>query len=127
MLILNYSHPLTPDQLSRLEALTGVAVEAVRELPAQLDLEAPFAPQAVALADAAQLTPEQWQTTPLLLVPPALNFAAVALLAELHGRMGYFPPVVRLRPVAGALPPRYEVAEIINLQAVRDAARRKRG
>jgi len=127
MLILNYSHPLTPDQLSRLEALTGVAVEAVRELPAQLDLEAPFAPQAVALADAAQLTPEQWQTTPLLLVPPALNFAAVALLAELHGRMGYFPPVVRLRPVAGALPPRYEVAEIINLQAVRDTARRKRG
>lgn len=127
MLILNYSHPLTPDQLSRLEALTGVAVEAVRELPAQLDLDAPFAPQAVALADAAQLTPEQWQTTPLLLVPPALNFAAVALLAELHGRMGYFPPVVRLRPVAGALPPRYEVAEIINLQAVRDAARRKRG
>lgn len=127
MLILNYSHPLTPDQLAQLEGLTGVAVEAVRELPAQLDLEAPFAPQAVALADAAQLTPEQWQTTPLLLVPPALNFAAVALLAELHGRMGYFPPVVRLRPVAGALPPRYEVAEIINLQAVRDAARKKRG
>lgn len=127
MLILNYSHPLTPDQLSQLEALTGAAIAEVREIPAQLDLEAPFAPQAVALADAAQLTPEQWQTTPLLLVPPALNFAAVALLAELHGRMGYFPPVVRLRPVAGALPPRYEVAEIINLQAVRDAARKKRG
>jgi len=127
MLILNYSHPLTPDQLSQLEALTGAAIAEVREIPAQFDLEAPFAPQAVALADAAQLTPEQWQTTPLLLVPPALNFAAVALLAELHGRMGYFPPVVRLRPVAGALPPRYEVAEIINLQAVRDAARRKRG
>ncbi|HRU94740.1 MAG TPA: CRISPR-associated protein Csx15 [Anaerolineae bacterium] len=127
MLILNYSHPLTPDQLSQLEALTGAAIAEVREIPAQLDLEAPFAPQAVALADAAQLTPEQWQTTPLLLVPPALNFAAVALLAELHGRMGYFPPVVRLRPVAGALPPRYEVAEIINLQAVRDAARKRRG
>ena len=127
MLILNYSHPLTPDQLSQLEALTGAAIAEVREIPAQLELAAPFAPQAVALADAAQLTPEQWQTTPLLLVPPALNFAAVALLAELHGRMGYFPPVVRLRPVAGALPPRYEVAEIINLQAVRDAARKRRG
>ena len=127
MLILNYSHPLTADQLAQLEAFTGVAIEAVRDIPAQLDLEAPFAPQVTALADVASLTSEQWQTTPLLLVPPALNFAAVALLAELHGRMGYFPPVVRLRPVAGALPPRYEVAEIINLQAVRDAARRKRG
>ena len=47
-------------------------------------------------------------------------------LAELHGRMGYYPPVVRLRPVPDSLPPRYEVAEILNLQAVRDDARRKR-
>jgi len=127
MLILNYSHPLTAEQLAQLTALTGAPVEAVRELPAQLDLEAPFAPQATALADAAGLTPEQWQTIPLLLVPPALNFAAVALLAELHGRMGYFPPIIRLRPVAGALPPRYEIAEVLNLQAQRDAARKRRG
>jgi len=48
------------------------------------------------------------------------------LLAELHGRMGYFPPIVRLRPVPNALPPRFEVAEIINLQAVREAARTRR-
>ncbi|MGH2522324.1 MAG: CRISPR-associated protein Csx15, partial [Anaerolineales bacterium] len=45
---------------------------------------------------------------------------------ELHGRMGYFPPLIRLRPVQEALPPRYEVAEILNLQAVRDGARLKR-
>ena len=48
------------------------------------------------------------------------------MLAELHGRLGYFPPVLRLRPVEGALPPRFEVAEILNLQDVRDAARAKR-
>jgi hypothetical protein len=47
-------------------------------------------------------------------------------LAELHGRMGYFPPILRLRPVEGAIPPRFEVAEIINLQALRDAARKER-
>jgi hypothetical protein len=40
--------------------------------------------------------------------------------------MGYFPPLARLRPVEGSLPPRYEVAEVINLQQVRDAARRRR-
>ena len=33
-------------------------------------------------------------------VPPALNFITAVLLAELHGRMGYFPAIVRLRPVA---------------------------
>ena len=59
-------------------------------------------------------------------MPPALNFAAVTLIAHLHGRMGYFPPIVRTRPVPDALPPRFEVAEIINLQDVRQRARRKR-
>jgi hypothetical protein len=62
----------------------------------------------------------------LLVVPPALNFSAVALLAELHGRCGYFPACLRLRPVAGARPPRYEVAEVLDLQAVRDRARQGR-
>lgn len=40
-------------------------------------------------------------------VGEALNFIAAALVAELHGRMGYFPPVVRTRPVAGAVLRRY--------------------
>jgi len=126
VILLNYSHPLTPDHLAQLEALTSAPVTEVRNIPAQLDLDVPFAEHAPALADAAGLTSEQWQTTPLLLVPPTLNFAAAALLAELHGRCGYFPPVVRLKPVAGALPPRYVVAEIINLQAIREAARTRR-
>lgn len=125
MIVLNYSHPLTPDQLAQLEALVGQAVTEVR-VPTQLDVRRAFADCAVELADAAGLTPAQWQTEPLLVVPPSLNFIAVTLIAELHGRMGYFPPIVRLRPVEGAVPPRYEVAEIINLQAVRDAARGRR-
>jgi len=40
--------------------------------------------------------------------------------------MGYFPPVLRLRPVKDALPPRFEPAEILNLQALRDQARSRR-
>jgi hypothetical protein len=130
MLILNFAHPLTADQIARITALTGAEDVAVHAVPAQLDLDAPFADQAAALADAAAraaaLTPEGWQTTPLIVALPSLNYAAAALLAELHGRMGYFPPVVRLRPVPGALPPRFEVAEILDLHALRAAARRRR-
>jgi hypothetical protein len=48
------------------------------------------------------------------------------LLAELHGRCGYFPAAVRLRPVPDSVPPRFEVAEIVNLQAVREKARGRR-
>jgi len=32
-----------------------------------------------------------------------------------------------LKPVPGSTPPRFEVAEVINLQAVRDEARTRRG
>ncbi|MCS6846984.1 MAG: CRISPR-associated protein Csx15, partial [Anaerolineae bacterium] len=69
------------------------------------------------------LTPQQWQTERILVNLPSLNFIAACLLAELHGRMGYFPTIVRLRQVKDALPPQFEVAEVINLQAPRDEAR----
>lgn len=36
-----------------------------------------------------------------------------------------FVPALNIRPVAGALPPRYELAEIVALQALRDAARER--
>lgn len=126
MILLNFSHPLTTAQRDRIEALTGQPVGEVIDVPTQFDEQQPFAPQLAALMAAIDLTPAQWQGEPILVILPSLNFIAAALLAELHGRMGYFPPVVRTRPVADALPRRYEVAEILDLQGVREAARRRR-
>lgn len=126
MLLINFSHPLTPEQLAQVEAVTGAAVARVIAVPAQFDTAQPFVPQVQALLDDMPLTAEEWQIAALLIVPPALNFITAVLLAELHGRMGYFPAIVRLRPVAGSLPPRFEVAEVINLQAVREQARTRR-
>jgi hypothetical protein len=126
MLLLNFSHPLTPDQVKGIEAITGQTVERTIEAQAQFDHARPFPDQVRELVEGLGLTPAQWQQEALLINSPALNAIAVTLLAELHGRMGYFPPVVRLRPVAGSTPPRFEVAEVINLQQVRDVARRRR-
>ncbi len=126
MILLNFAHPLTPAQLDQAATLAGRPAERVVEVPSQVDPQQPLAPQVAALADAAQLSPAEWQSLPLLINPPSLNFVAAVLLAELHGRCGYFPAILRLRPVAESLPPHYEVAEIINLQSVRDAARHKR-
>ncbi len=126
MILLNLSHPLTLEQKKEIEQQVGQALSVLIEQPAQFDLARPFAEQAVELVDSVGLTPAEWQQSGLLVNLPSLNFGAAAVLAELHGRCGYFPPVVRLRPVAGSLPPRYEVAEIVNLQAIRDEARRRR-
>jgi hypothetical protein len=125
MILINFSHPLTPEHLAQIEALTGQAVERVIEIPTRLDNEAPFGPQVAELVEQAGLSPEEWQTLPLVVVPPALNFAAVLLIAELHGRTGYFPPCVRIKPVPGT-PPRYAVAEILDLQGQREGARNRR-
>jgi len=131
MIVLNFAHPLTEEHLAQIERLTDQQVERVIVIDSQIDLQQPLAPQVTAMADAAGLTPEEWQTLPILVNPPSLNFSAVALIAELHGRMGYFPPCIRMRPVVGPngqriMPPRFEVAEILNLQAIRDEARERR-
>jgi len=126
MILLNFSHPLTPDQVAQAEALTNQSISQVIALPVQFDNDQPFLLQLEALMAQLTLSAEQWQNEAILVNPPSLNFITALLLAELHGRMGYFPPVLRLRPVKDSLPPRYEVAEVLNLQAVRDAARKRR-
>ncbi len=126
MILLNFSHPFTQEHIAQVESLAGHKMERVIEVHSQIDPQQPLAPQVVALADAAGLTPAEWQSAPLLVVPPSLNFIAVVLLAELHGRCGYFPAHLRIRLIPGSLPPQYEVAEVLNLQAVREEARRRR-
>jgi hypothetical protein len=127
VILLNFSHPLTSEHLHQIETLTGRMVERVIEIHSQVDPQLPLAPQVTALVEQAGLSPHEWQTLPLLINPPSLNFIAVMVLAELHGRCGYFPAHLRMRPLQGKLPPQYEVAEVLDLQALRDTARRKRG
>jgi hypothetical protein len=120
MLILNFTHPLTEEQLEQIKRLTGQDIEEVRQIGVHFDNDKPFAEQVEKLVKDCDLSPQEWQSRPILIVPPAFNFIAVTLFAALHGVMGYFPPIVRLKPVHGSTPPRFEVAEIINLQEIRE-------
>jgi len=123
MILLNFAHPLTNQQLATIEKLLGAPLTGVRDIPVTLDPALSFEQQVRSLAEAAALSPEEWQTLPILVNPPGLAPMAATLLAELHGRTGHFPAMIRIRPVLNSLPPRFEVAEIINLSAVRDMAR----
>src|SRR6266852_7819092 len=123
MLILNFTHPLTPEQRAQIEALAHTSIEEVRTIPVQIDQVEPLEGQIIAIVDAVGLSSEEWQTRSLLINPPGYAPAAFVLLAELHGRMGHFPTLVRLRPVVGSVPTAYEVAELLNLQAIREEAR----
>ena len=91
----------------------------------QINQEEPLEPQIIAIVDATGLSSEEWQTRSLLINPPGYAPAAFVLLAELHGRIGHFPTLVRLRPKPGPVTT-YEVAELLNLQTIREAARKRR-
>lgn len=126
MQIINFSHPLTSEQVAQIEGQLGGTIDGIRNVRVQFEVDQPFVPQVVALMDSLGITAEQWQTEAWLIVPPSLNFITAILLAELHGRSGRFPTIVRLRPVANALVSAFEVAEIINLDNVRHTARERR-
>ncbi len=125
MLIINFTHPLTSEQRAQIEALARTSIEEVRTLPVQINQAEPLEPQITAIVDATGLSSEEWQTRPLLINPPGYAPAAFVLLAELHGRIGHFPSLIRLRPKPGPVTS-YEVAELLNLQTTREAARKRR-
>jgi hypothetical protein len=125
MLVLNFTHPLTSAQREQIEAFANTSIEEVRTIPVQINQEEPLEPQITSIVDATNLSSEEWQTRPLLINPPGYAPAAFVLLAELHGRIGHFPSLVRLRPKPGPVTT-YEVAELLNLQSIREAARRRR-
>ena len=105
MILINFSHPFTTSQMEALGTLLGGEVGRVVDVKTHFDQQAAFEPQVAGLVDGVGLSSHDWQTLPLMVVTPSLAPITALLLAELHGRMGYFSPVVRLRPVAGALPP----------------------
>ena len=126
MMIINFGHPLTEKNKQQIAEKTGEKGFEIINVKVQLDQEKPFVPQIIALVEEINLTSELWQSGLLLINLPAFHVAAGLLLAELNGRMGHFPPVMRLRPTTSSLTQEYELAEILNLQAVRDEARKKR-
>lgn len=125
MLILNFTHPLTYEQRAQIEVLADTSIDEIRTIPVQINQNEPLEPQITAIVDAVGLSSEEWQTRPLLINPPGYAPAAFVLLAQLHGRIGHFPALIRLRPKAGPVTT-FEVAELLNLQAIREQARRRR-
>lgn len=123
LVLLNFAHhPLTESQRASIEELTGRSLDKTLDIPTLIDEDELLEPQIANLLNAVDLSNEEWHACHILVNPPGYAPAAFLLLVEIHGRCGHFPAFVRLRPLQGPVTT-YEVAEIINLQAVRDAAR----
>lgn len=125
MILLNFAHPITEEQQAQIEAMAQMTINRVIPIKTQL-ADGDIAPQMTSLVESIDLSSAEWQSLPILLVPPGLTPAASCLIADLHGRMGYFPSIVAIRPKPDSSMPLYDATEIINLQALRDRAREQR-
>ncbi|HZR42104.1 MAG TPA: CRISPR-associated protein Csx15 [Ktedonobacteraceae bacterium] len=125
MILLNFSHPLTDQHLEKIQELAQATVEEVRTIPVQVDQGQPLESQVSEIVNTINLSSQQWATRPIIINPPGHAIITSVLLAELHGRIGHFPTLVRLHPKHNHLTT-YEVAELLNLQTIRDTARTRR-
>ncbi len=85
--------------------------------------EEPLEPQVATLIDAVDHTGPDWHTRDILVNPPGYAPAALLLLAVIHGRIGHFPTLIRMRPKHASVTT-YEVIELLNLQTIRDTTRK---
>lgn len=127
MVIVNFSHSLSLEQIDWLEQQVGKKAERVisvllRETP---DSTAEMAKIATEMVNRAGLSPQEWQSLPILIVLPDNVPLAAFLVAELHGRMGYFPVCVYFQ-AANNIPSSCESIVVMNLQEQRNSARTRR-
>lgn len=125
--LLNFTRTFQDQQIKQLEDELDCFIEHVwPNTKANFDLNTPLEPQIKNMVDGLGFTPEEWEEAGHFVVSlPGLPEPAAVLIAELHGRMGYFPTIVRRhkddRDDSGV----YVLAEIINLSNIRDKARNR--
>lgn len=123
--VINFTRPLTGQQCAQIEESVGQAIGVLIDVTLVFDESRAFAPQCVTCLDKIGLTRTQWQTLPIIVNLPGLTAGAACLLAELHGRMGHFPSVVRLSQQSNNGLASYSIIEVIDIQNVRTAAHKR--
>lgn len=124
--ILNFHHPITDMQRAKIQEQLNRPVADIIDLYTQLDESRSFQLQLCDLIDKAKISSESLQRGEYIINLPGFAPAAAVLISELHGRMGHFPTIIRMKKVEGITPPVFDVEEIVNLQAIRDEARKHR-
>ncbi len=127
-LALNFSgHPVPQGQQQAIKTRMGwPKLEVIDVAMGTVAEDESFLKNALRKVDGIDLLPNEWQTTPLVVIPSGYSPLWSALLAEIHGRLGHFPDVVRLRRTPQGERETFEVAEILDLRDIRHLARTKR-
>ncbi len=127
-ILVNFSsHLIQPGQRRDMQkTLQWPAIEEVDARLGTVPEKQNFTRYLINHVEGIDLTANEWQTARLAVVPAGYAPAWSIILAELHGRLGYFPDIVRLRPAPEPAEEKFEVAEVVTLREIRSKARSKR-
>ncbi len=119
--IINFSHPiLQSDTIAQL--IGNPYGYEVIDIPVNLYLNQPLAPQIEQLVDAALVAVNfNIRRIDLIRLPDLAEVAAL-IVNEFQAR-GYVPGILRFTPVAGTTPRRFEAVEIIQVKLSREVAK----
>lgn len=124
-IVINFSHPFTEAQRDDLRGMIGPDITIIEKMP-QFDLKADLVPQVRNLVSELDIDPEDWQARAIIVNLPGLSVAAGIVLAEIHGRTGHFPVIIRMASRITDAGTEFYVAGTINLDGVRLEARQSR-
>jgi len=127
-LVLNFSgHPVLPVQLKDIgQKMRWASPEVITVSLGNVPEDHNFVFTIEKAVEKIALSPEEWQSFPIVVIPAGHPAVWSVVLASLHGRFGYFPDVVRLCPALRVSDEKYEVAEIMSLREIRHNSRSKR-
>lgn len=127
-LIVNFSgHPVLPGQKKAIEKLMHWQGTEVIDVPlGNVPEDRHFVVAIEKAVDSIDISPKEWQELPMVVIPAGYSAVWAIVQSILHGRLGHFPDVVRLRPSSPLSAEKFEVAEIMNLHQVRHQSRDKR-
>jgi hypothetical protein len=120
MILINFGAPFRPLQISQAEACLHEKITRVVDLSLNVDPDKEMLAQFNKSMGKLNLSNADLGAEPVVVNLPQQNYLAVMVLAELHARMGYFPCIIRTRMKSSGILPYYEVAEVIDLQAIED-------
>ena len=120
MILINFGAPFKQIQISQAEAFLHEPITRVVNLPFNVDSDQEVLSQFKKTLGKLKLSNVELRAEPVVVNLPQQNYLSVMVLAELHARMGYFPPVIRTRMKSSGILPYHEVAEVIDLQWIED-------
>jgi hypothetical protein len=112
--IINFSHPLTPEQVSEIESVESIKIEDIINVPVQFDIESDFSSQFISLMKNIEHLESDFFNL-VYINPPSLGIIAFMLGVEIK-KYFYNTKILRWKQDRTGIFPVWKLAEVIEIK-----------